>query len=93
MPGPAPHTGKLGPEITGASRKIISISVGRQSWPAGASTRRKRPRAPTRHAGTPVSPRFRRAWPAQTRMCTPYLHPAKVQRAVGWAGPRRRGLP
>lgn len=39
---PSSATGRLGPEITSASRKIISICLGEQSWPAGASAYRNR---------------------------------------------------
>lgn len=39
---PSSATGRLGPAITSTSRKIISICLGQQSWPAGASTYRNR---------------------------------------------------
>lgn len=39
---PSSATGRLGPEITSASQKIISICLGQQSWPAGASAYRNR---------------------------------------------------
>lgn len=40
-------TGRLGPEITSASRKIISICSGQGSWAAGASAYRNQRQQPS----------------------------------------------
>lgn len=51
---PSSATGRLGPEITSASRKIISICSGQQSWPAGASAyRNQRLAAQSRQCTSP----------------------------------------
>lgn len=44
---PSSATGRLGPEITSASRKIISICLGQRSWPAGVSAYRNQKLQPS----------------------------------------------